>query len=41
MLTATIYALYGIDVSVVDMPGEYLIADMEDEVHVVFREALA
>ena len=36
MLTATIDALEGRDVAVVDIPGAYLSADMDDEVHVVF-----
>ena len=41
MLTATINALEGRDVAVVDKPGAYLSAEMDDEVHVVFREILA
>ena len=41
MLTATIDTLEGRDVAVVDIPGEYLSADMDDEVHVVFRGTLA
>ena len=41
MLTAKIDALEGRDVAVVDIPGEYLSADMDDEVHVVFRGTLA
>ena len=36
MLTATIDALEGRDVAVVDIPGACLSADMDDEVHVVF-----
>ena len=36
MLTATIYALEGRDVAVVYIPGAYLSADMDNEVHVVF-----
>ena len=41
MLTATIYGLEGQDVAVVDIPGAYLSADMDDEVHLVFKETLA
>ena len=41
MLMETINALEGIDVAVVDIPGAYLSADMDDEVHVVFRGTLA
>ena len=41
MLTATIYALEGRDVAVVDIPGAYLSADMDNDVHVVFRGTLA
>ena len=41
MLTAKIDALEGRDVAVVDIPGAYLSADMDDEVHVVFRGTLA
>ena len=41
MLTATIDALEGRDVAIVDIPGEYLSADMDDEVHVVFRVTLS
>ena len=41
MLTSTIDALEGRDVAVVDIPGAYLSADMDDEVHIVFRGALA
>ena len=41
MLTATIGVLEGRDAAVVDIPGAYLSADMEDEVHVVFRRTLA
>ena len=37
IFTATIDALEGRDVAVVDIPGAYLSADMDDEVHVVFR----
>ena len=40
MITATIDALEGRDVAVVDIPGEYMSADMDDEVHVVFRGKL-
>ena len=40
MLTATIDALEGRDVAVVDIPGAYLSAEMDDEVHVMFRGAL-
>ena len=41
MLTATIDALEGRDVAVVEIPGAYMRADMDDEVHVVFRGTLA
>ena len=41
MLTATIEALEGRYVAVVDIPGAYLSADMDDEVHMVFRGTLA
>ena len=41
MLTETIDAIEGRDVSVVDILWEYLSADMGDEVHVVFRGTLA
>ena len=41
MLTATISAIEGRDVAVVYIPGAYLSADMNDEVHVVFRGMLA
>ena len=41
MLTATINALEGRFVAVVDIPRVYLSADMDDEVHVVFRRSLA
>ena len=41
MLTATIDALEGRDVAVVDIPGAYLSADVDDEVHVVFRGTIA
>ena len=41
MLTATIDTLEGQDVAVVDISGAYLSADMENEVHVVFRGTLA
>ena len=41
MLTATIDALEGRDVAVVDIPGVYLSVDMDDEVHIVFRGTLA
>ena len=41
ILTATIDALDGRYVTVVDMQGAYLSADMGDEVHVVFRGALS
>ena len=41
MLTATIEALEGRDVAVVNIPGEYLSADMEYEVHIVSRGPLA
>ena len=41
MLTVTIDKLEGRDVAVLDIPGAYLSADMDDEVHVVFRGTLA
>ena len=41
MLTATIDALEGRDVTVVDIPGAYLSADMDDEVQNVFIGTLA
>ena len=37
MLTATIDSLEGRDAAVVDISGAYLIANMDDEVHIVFR----
>ena len=40
MLTVTIDALEERDVAVVDIPGAYLSADIDDEVHVVFRGTL-
>ena len=40
MLTATIGALEGRDMAVVDIPGAYLSADTDDEVNVVFRGPL-
>ena len=40
MITATIDALEGRDVAVVDIPGAYLSADMDNETHVVFRGTL-
>ena len=41
MLTAKIDKIEGRDVAVLDIPGAYLSADMDDEVHVVFRGTLA
>ena len=41
MLTATIDALEGRDVAVVDIPVAYLSAYMNIEVHIVFRGTLA
>ena len=41
MLVETINALEGRYVAVVDIPGGYLSADMDYEVHVVFRGTLA
>ena len=41
MLTVRINALEVRDVAVVDIPGAYFSADIDDEVHVVFRGALA
>ena len=40
MLTATIDALEGRDVAVVDIPGEYLSANMGNEVHVMLKGTL-
>ena len=40
MLTATVDALEGRDMVVLDIPGTYLSTDMDDEVHVVFRGTL-
>ena len=40
MLTATINALEGRDVAVVYIPGAYLSADMDNEVHVVLKGVL-
>ena len=41
MLTATIDELYGRDVAVLNIPGAFLRADMNNEIHVVFRGTLA
>ena len=41
MLTAKIDALEGLDMAVVDIPGEYMSVYMEDEVHRVFIGTLA
>ena len=41
MLIETIGLLEGRDVAIVDIPGAYLNADMNDEVHVVFRGTLS
>ena len=41
MLTATIDVLEGQDVAVEDKAGAYMSADMDNEVHVVFRGTLA
>ena len=41
MLTATIDTLEERDVAIVDIPGAYLSADMDDEVHIIFRGTLA
>ena len=41
MLSATINALEGRDVAVVDISGEYLSADMDDEAKVVFIGTLS
>ena len=41
MLTATIDTLEGRDVTAVDIPGAYLSADMDNEVHLVFRGTLS
>ena len=40
MLSATIDALEGRDVAVVDIPGEYLSANMGNEVHVMLKGTL-
>ena len=40
MLTATIGVLEGRDVAVLDIPEAYLSADMDDEVHILFRGTL-
>ena len=40
MITTTINALEGRDAVLVDRPGAYLSADMDNEVHVVFRGTL-
>ena len=40
MLTATMDALEGRDVAVVDTPGAYLSGDMDNAVHIVFRGTL-
>ena len=37
MLTTTISEIEGREVAVVDIPGAYLSADMDDEIHVVFK----
>ena len=41
ILTATIEALDRRDVAVVDKPGAYLSADMDEKLHVVVRGMLA
>ena len=41
MLTATVDTLEGRDVAVVDISRAYFSADMDNEVHVVFRGTLA
>ena len=41
ILTAILDALEGRDVAVVDIPGAYLSADMDNEVHIVFIGRLA
>ena len=41
MLTSSIEALDRRDVEVVDTPGKYLSADMDNEVKIVFRGTLA
>ena len=38
MLTATIDALEGRDVAVVDISAAYMSAEMNNEIHVVFRK---
>ena len=40
MLTATVKALKVRDKAVVDIPGAYLSAEMDNEVHAVFRDTL-
>ena len=41
MITETINVLEGRDVAVVEIPGAYLSADMDDELHMIFRGTLA
>ena len=41
MIKATIDALEVRDVVIVDIPGAYLSADMDNEVHIVFRGTLS
>ena len=41
MLNVTIGALEGRNVAVVDIPGAYMISEMDEEVHVVFGGILA
>ena len=41
MRTATINALEGRDMAVVDIPGAYFSSDMDDEVHIVLIGTLA
>ena len=41
MLAAKIDALEGINVAVIEIPGAYLSAHMDNEVHIVFRGMLA
>ena len=40
MLTATIDALKGRDMAMLEIPGAYLSADMDDELHMVLRGTL-
>ena len=41
LLTVTTNGLEGRDMAVVDIPGVYFSTNMDDEVHMVFRDTLA